>query len=117
MSKSAITEFLQLPAVNSAVTISIRVGNSQSGTITFNESGKGLIQKEGSLSYTAQSSDALDGKSFDFNIVCVDVNASSDNLVVNVELTGVSNDGPWTLSKSVSKGGTFQFFGSIEFFK
>jgi hypothetical protein len=117
MSNSAITKFIQLPSSNSAISISIRVGNSQSGKITFNESGKDLIQQQGSLSYTAPSSGELNNKSFDFNIVVTDVNPSNDKLIVTVDLTGVDNDSPWTLSKEVSKGGTFQFFGTIEFFK
>ena len=115
MSKSPLSEFISLPNSSSSITVSIRVGNEQMGTITFNVSGESMIQKEGSLSYTESDSNNLSGKSFDFNIVCTDVNVNSDNLVVTVDLIGVDNSGPWSMSKKVSSGGTYQFFGSIEF--
>jgi len=117
MSNSALFKLIHLPERDTSISISIRVGMSQAGMITFNESGKSVIQKPGKLNYSAPSSDAVDGKTFDFNIVCSDVNPSSNKLLVTVDIEGVKNNGPWTLSREVSSGGTFQFFGTIEFYK
>lgn len=117
MSNSALFKLVHLPENDSEVSISIRVGMSQAGMITFNESGKKVIQQPGKLEYTAKSSNALDGKTFDFNVVCSDVNPSSNKLLVTVDLEGVKNNSPWTLHREVKDGGTFQFFGTVEFYK
>lgn len=115
MAKNAIFKLIHLPESATDITVAIRVTKEQSGKITFNESGKPLIQKTGSLTYTANSAE-LSGKSFDFNIVCTDVNPEHNMLMVTVELSGVSNNSPWTLSKEVEANGTYQFFGTIEFY-
>lgn len=117
MSDSVINKLIELPSQSSRVSISIEVGMRQSGTITFNVSGMPIVQEQGKLVHTVANSDDLNRKSFDFNIVCTDVNPDSNNLVVTVTLSGVTNEGPWTLEQEVEAGGAYQFFGKLNFYK
>lgn len=116
MSKVALVKLIRLPKPGKRVTISIRVANGQSGLITFNVSGQPVQQKDGSFDYKVENSESLSGKSFDFNVVCTDMNPDSNNLEVHIDLfLDSENKGPWVLSREVEDHGSYQFFGTIEF--
>ncbi|XOV66804.1 MAG: hypothetical protein ACFHU9_14355 [Fluviicola sp.] len=117
MSNSAINKLIWLPENSKSITLDIRVGMGQSGTITFDVSGGPETVKQGSLRYTEINSDNLDGQKMNFNVVCTDVNKTNNSLQVTVTLSGVENDSPWTLSKRLDEGDSYQFFGTIKFAK
>jgi len=117
MSDNSLFQMIHLPKVGSAMSLEIRVGAGQSGTITITETSGKVTQYDGDCVLKYGNSDELNGREIDFNVVCSDVNTSHNNLLVTVEIEGFSTSSPWTLSRQLTSGGAYQFFGTLSFFK
>jgi hypothetical protein len=117
MGQNSIYKIIHLPANSTKITLKVFIGGRQSGVTTIALTGETPVQHTGDFTIEVNDSSSLDGKSYNFSVVCADVNPSHNKLLVTVELDGINNNSPWTMNRTVSAGETYAFLGTIEFYK
>jgi len=114
MASNSIYELIDLPADGTEVSLSIQIKNGNFGTTSIQLTGEDRKEHEGDFTLTTPNSDTLDGKEYDFNIVCSDAQNRGNGLKAEVAVTGLDQPYSWTLT---AEGTTYTFFGTIKFTK
>ncbi len=98
-----------------SIVISISIGKSQTGTTELILGNKSLGIEQGTFSKSLGSNSKLENEELNLQIVCTDVNPETNDLFATVSINGGLIERKWHLEMTVSKFGSYTFFGTIKF--